>query len=312
MIAAFARSTAIRLAVTVVILIYLARQVDLRESARALLGINPAHLIAVLALVAVDRVVMIARWVLLLGAVDTPIFLRAAARIFLVSSFVGSFLPAGIGGDAARAYSLARQTARGSDAVASVAIDRLLGLTSIAMMGALGASIWSPSGAGSARSALFWSAMAVIVATFALFWSDRLIRSVIPHAWLETGLGARFERLVLAITRYRSQLRAVILVLLLSVGVQLLRILQAYLLGRGLNIAVPFSYYLVFMPVGLLMLLLPVSVSGFGLPQGVIVWMLRPLGVPDPQSLALSTLIVLTGLAGNLPGALLYLRPKNK
>ena len=61
------------------------------------------------------------------------------------------------------------------------------------------------------------------------------------------------------------------------------------------------------MPVGLLMLLLPLSVSGFGLPQGVIVWLLRPLGVPDAQSFALSTLIVLSGLAGNLPGALLYL-----
>jgi hypothetical protein len=62
------------------------------------------------------------------------------------------------------------------------------------------------------------------------------------------------------------------------------------------------------MPLGLLMLLLPISVSGFGLPQGVFVWMLRPVGVPDEASFALSTLIVLTGLAGNIPGLLLWLR----
>ena len=37
-------------------------------------------------------------------------------------------------------------------------------------------------------------------------------------------------------------------------------------------------------------------------------WLLRPLGVPDEQSFALSTLIILTGLAGNLPGLLLWLR----
>jgi glycosyltransferase 2 family protein len=66
------------------------------------------------------------------------------------------------------------------------------------------------------------------------------------------------------------------------------------------------------MPIGLLMLLLPVSVSGFGLPQGVIVWLLRPRGVPDEQSFALSTLIVLTGLAGNLPGLLLWLRQRRE
>ena len=72
---------------------------------------------------------------------------------------------------------------------------------------------------------------------------------------------------------------------------QLLRITQAYLLGLGLGIAVPFRYYLLFMPIGLLMLLLPISISGFGLPQGVIVWLLRPLGVPDEQSFALSTIV---------------------
>ena len=83
---------------------------------------------------------------------------------------------------------------------------------------------------------------------------------------------------------------------------------QAYLLGLGLGLTVPFRYYLLFMPIGLLMLLLPISISGFGLPQGVIVWLLRPMGVAEEQSFALSTLIVLTGLAGNLPGLILWLR----
>jgi len=42
------------------------------------------------------------------------------------------------------------------------------------------------------------------------------------------------------------------------------------------------------------------------------VWLLRPLGVPDELSFALSTLIVLTGLAGNLPGLVLWLRRANE
>ena len=69
---------------------------------------------------------------------------------------------------------------------------------------------------------------------------------------------------------------------------------------------------LLFMPIGLLMLLLPISISGFGVPQGIIVWLLRPVGVPAPLSLALSTLIILTGLAGNLPGLWLWLRQRRE
>jgi len=89
-----------------------------------------------------------------------------------------------------------------------------------------------------------------------------------------------------------------------------LRIVQAYVLALGLGMTVPFGYFLLFMPAGLLMLLLPVSISGFGVPQAAIVWMLQPAGVPESTALALSTLIVLTGLAGNLPGLLLWVRAR--
>ena len=89
---------------------------------------------------------------------------------------------------------------------------------------------------------------------------------------------------------------------------QILRIVPGVLLGRGIGIEVPFSYYLLFMPIGLIALLLPISISGIGAPQGIIVWLLAPAGVPGPQALALSTLIVLSGIVADLPGAWLYLR----
>jgi hypothetical protein len=113
-----------------------------------------------------------------------------------------------------------------------------------------------------------------------------------------------------AVSRYRGRGTVLGHVMIWSFAVQVLRIVQAYLLGLGLGIAVPFRYYLFFMPIGLLMLLLPISISGFGLPQGAIVWLLRPMGVADEQSFALSTLIVLTGLAGNLPGLVLWMRTR--
>jgi glycosyltransferase 2 family protein len=310
--AALARSTWVRGIVTLAILGYLASRIDMGEAARAMVSVDPAHLLAVLALVAIDRGVMIWRWVLLLRAADTPVTTRSAAWIFLVSSFVGSFLPAGVGGDAARAYVLGRRTARGSEAVASVAADRLLGIVALGLLGALGALLWVRQADDGLRPVAIVVGLLAAVGSVAVFWLDRLVRAWLPPRWAARGAGARLVRLVDAVGFYRGVPAVLGSVLALSVAVQLLRILQAFLLGRGLGIDVPFAYYLVFMPIGLLMLLLPVSVSGFGVPQGVIVWLLRPQGVPDPLSFALSTLIILTGLAGNLPGAVLYLRRKSK
>jgi hypothetical protein len=304
------RSTWVRAAITLGILAYLLRQVDGGAALRAMLRTDPRALALVGGLVLLDRAVMIWRWILLLRSSGTAIATGTAARIFLVSSFVGSFLPAGVGGDAARAYALGQRTAQRGAAVASVAVDGILGVVAIALMGAIGVSAYARHHLDpQVQVVAVGSLVAVLAASGLAVWADRWARWF-PAAWHEAPPLRPLLRVADSVAVYRDQPRTLAAVFGLSVLVQLLRILQAYGLGLGLGLTVPFSYYLVFMPIGLLMLLLPISISGFGLPQGVMVWLLRPLGVPDELSLALSTLIVLSGLFGNLPGALLYLRQR--
>jgi uncharacterized protein (TIRG00374 family) len=248
---------------------------------------------------------MILRWILLLRGSGIDVPAATAARVFLVSSFVGSFLPAGVGADAARAYGLSRLNAATSEAVASVAVDRLLGILSLVAMGAVGLVAWAPQQGEDWRIIVAVALLALV--SIGVFWGDRIVRAIVPDRLHTGALAARVLRIVDAVGRYRGRGGVLVHVMVWSLVVQLLRITQAYVLGLGLGLTVPFAYYLLFMPLGLLILLLPISISGFGVPQGAIVWMLRPMGVPDEQSFALSILIVLTGLAGNLPGLWLYL-----
>ena len=312
----------VRLAITAVILAILAMGIDMRASAKAIAQIDRRYLLAVLALVAIDRAVMILRWILLLRARGIAITTAAAIKLFLISSFVGSFLPAGIGGDAARAYGLVRpsslspqaqspspQTAA-SDAVASVAVDRLLGVLSLVVMAIVGVLAWTPQGGQEWRIGA--AIVALTMASGAVFWANELLRWMIPDHRHGRFFTRRLLKLADAVGRYRSHRGVLLHVMAWSIVVQVLRVTQAYLLGLGIGLTVPYAYFLLFMPLGLLMLLLPVSISGFGAPQWVFVWLLRPMGVADPQSFALSTLIVLTGLAGNLPGLWLWLRQRRE
>jgi uncharacterized membrane protein YbhN (UPF0104 family) len=182
----------------------------------------------------------------------------------------------------------------------------MLGVLSLAAMGAVGLAAWTPGSADPLRVL----AVAVVLAgaCVAAFWGDALLRAVLPVSRHGGAITRRVLRLADAVAQYRSHRGTLAVVMAWSIGVQVLRIVQAYGLGLGLGLTVPFAYYLLFMPLGLLLLLLPISISGFGVPQGAIVWLLRPMGVPDAQAFALSTLIVLTGLAGNLPGLVLWLR----
>jgi glycosyltransferase 2 family protein len=298
-----------RLAITATILAYLASTIDMAAAARATAAISLPHLVLVLLLVAVDRAVMILRWVLLLRASANSISTRDATRLFLVSSFIGSFLPAGIGADAARAYGLARENTTGSEALASVAVDRLLGVASLVLMAIIGVIAWTPEDPGDWRIPA--AIVVALVACVAVFWANEWLRLVIPAHRHHGFLTRRLLRLTDAVGRYRHRRGVLVHVLAWSIVVQVLRITQAFILAVGLGMTVPFTYFLLFMPLALLLLLLPISISGFGAPQAGIVWLLRPMGVADSDALALSTLIVLTGLAGNLPGLFLWLRARN-
>ena len=291
------------------ILVYLLARLDLREAGGALTAVDLRYFLAAVAVDAAARVAMIARWALLLRSSGAPISAWSAARIFLISSFVGTALPAG-GTDVTRAYALSRHTADGREAIASVAVDRLLGVTALLTLGIVGLALWtSDAGLPLARLVAGLS-LATAAALCAAFWADRLVRIALPDRRRRTPLGRWLVLVADGIGRYRGRRSVLAAVFGLSLLVQWLRIIEVFLLGTGLRLGVGLGYYLIFMPIGLLAFMLPISIAGIGLPQGVIVWLLRPVGVPEAQSFALSTLVVVLGLLGTLPGLWLYLRSR--
>ena len=91
-----------------------------------------------------------------------------------------------------------------------------------------------------------------------------------------------------------------------SLAVQLLRITQAWMLGLALGIPAGFLAYLVYVPVILLVMLLPITINGLGTSQAAFVWLFAASGVSREDAFALSVLFLALGTVGNLPGGILY------
>src|SRR5213596_844384 len=114
-------------------------------------------------LVLADRALMAYRWVVLLCTVEPASRppLADVVRIF----FVGTFLPASVGGDAVRAYRLAKLGVRTEDAVASVFMDRILGVASVVAMAVIGLTFARDIAGNRAILFALTAAAAVCVAT---------------------------------------------------------------------------------------------------------------------------------------------------
>ena len=83
MLGRLAGSWWLRAAITAGILGWMSTRIDMRASASAIASVSRLHLAIVLGLVAIDRLIMIWRWVLLLRAANIPIATADAARLFL-------------------------------------------------------------------------------------------------------------------------------------------------------------------------------------------------------------------------------------
>ena len=298
----------LRTLVTTLVLGYLASRIDLRGVVQVVARIDAAWWALLVMVTAVDRVLAAGRWLVLVRASGITLPALTAARLFFVSLFLGSFLPAGVGGDIARTWELATRTGHPGQALAVAAVDRWLGLASVVVLGAL--SLTAGSGLPidpRVASAVYGLLGVVLLAGLAGIIADRLAATVLPDRW-----AAAVVSVTGAVRRFRRRKAAVGLVVGLSVAAQVLRILLAWLIGVGLAIDIPLAYYFVVMPIGIVLILLPISIAGLGPAQGVIIWMLRPAGVPDELSFAMSTLFVLLGVAANLPGAVLFLRSRSE
>lgn len=260
-------------------------------------------------LVLVDRTLMAYRWIVLLCGLtpgSRPPF-AVVLRIFFVSTFVGTFLPS-VGGDVYRAYALAGHNVRGAESAASVLMDRVLGVVSIVVL-AGGAFLAMPRLAGDRWLALSLAAGAAGCVLLGLVVFHEPTGGV-ARRWATKLPGDRLARLAGSLTdAFRAYSRhhgAIARVLAMSIGVQAIRVLEAYCLGRAIGIDLGLGIYFVFIPLIVLVMQLPVSISGLGTGQAAFDLFFGRAGVASADAVAVSLLFIALGAVGNLPGGVLY------
>lgn len=300
-------SLGLRLVISAILLTLLLTRLDLGDMGR-FLGRADLRLVAVtLAAVLLDRCLMAGRWICLLETLGIRAPRRKVVKIFFLSTFFGSFLPTGIGGEAVRAVSFSRLTSKGVESVASVAMDRLLGMLSMLLIG-LGAFILSyrvyrhPALLGTV-SGLSIVSLALLAVLLSPSLHERILKR---FGESEQGWKGRIRRGIEAMGRYRARPGVLALVLLMSIGVQVLRVFQAYLLSEAMDLGTPLVYFFCFVPLILIITMLPISVSGLGTTNLAYVALFAPVGMDPDGAFVLSVLILALGVIGNLPGGLIY------
>src|SRR5579872_1341803 len=124
----------LKAAVSIVLLYLSLRQVDLVAAGRRLGAVDPGWLIAAGLAVCAQLVLLAIRWRDIAIVCGAAMSRRAALRFSFVGLFFNQVLPSTIGGDAMRMWLLARDGAGWAKAAYSVLLDRIVGVTVLALL----------------------------------------------------------------------------------------------------------------------------------------------------------------------------------
>jgi len=235
------------------------------------------------ALLLLSQLLAALRWRWIIGPSAPP--WRVLSRFYLFGSAFNPILPGSVGGDAVRIAALTRETGAGGEALASVILDRLLGVAALLLL-AVVALIIRPGMIEVLAHRLDWhlsqpallagGALLLLLLGGIALASPRLRRrcaELLAPAW---SLGQRLLRSPGLLLR----------VLALSLMVQSVLLLLWGLLARELGIPVDIILLMVGVPVVSLAAMLPISIAGLGIREGVWLVLLTGRGIPPETIVA--------------------------
>lgn len=247
------------------------------------------------------------RWSAVLDSLGISAPFRRLLNLYLAGQFMGNVLPSTIGGDALRVARLSKETRDGPNVFASVVLERLTGWLVLPVITLTGLSVNPGLRELGTASAL---AGGVAVGTLALLVGVVFI-TLRRNARLDGPLQEvdgwrKFTRAVRhGLHELASQPMATAKILGTGFGYQLIMIGAALMAARALNLpaGVGPTALLAFVPAVLIAQVLPISISGLGVREGLFVLFLQPLGIPQSQAIALGLLLYLLNLGASLLGA---------
>lgn len=273
-----------------------------------LAGANFGYVAAALAVYLATQLVSAVRWGILARPLGFDTRYKDYSLYYLIGMFFNLFAPSTVGGDVSRVYYLAKggEKERGHGwatstipAAVSVFMDRAVGMAVLLWLGAIGLALFPYYAVPSAIRSLTFALSLALVAGGLLVPALRRILPEDGHPIV--------VKLRLAMRAYHNQWGVIPQAILVSFAIHLVQAWMHLLMGRALQINVPFSFCIILYPLAGIFAALPVSLNGLGLREGAYLFLLGLIGITAEKGVAFGLLLFLIVVVDSLIGGLLFL-----
>lgn len=300
---------AVRIVIGLSLLVALFWAIDIRAVSRSLTSICAVPVIALCIMALIERVLKAYKWNLLLRARQISISLWQAMRLYYVGNLFGAFTPGRIGTEAYRVTALSsfRKT---QVVISTIILERFIGLAVTCIFAAIGLPV-SAKYLGTNSLLVVWIILAVATSAVLGVWislSPSFIKGVtrqLPYL-LRIKFAEKLQEFYHTYAEYRTHRHTLSAFTALTALHLTVLISLIYLAARSFDIGISFGFLVCTMPLILILLLLPVSIDGIGVQEGLFAYLFVIAGFSAADGLSISLLFRLTQLMlVYLPGSIM-------
>ncbi|HKY06865.1 MAG TPA: lysylphosphatidylglycerol synthase transmembrane domain-containing protein [Candidatus Binatia bacterium] len=297
----------IKLLVSAGLIAYFVSRIHLEQFVETFASAKIPYIALALGVYLVAQGIAAVRWAALARPLGIKTPFKDLVQYYLIGMFFNLFAPSTVGGDVTRVYYLVKDEeaqAKGRPvttvhAAMSVLMDRAIGMVILVWLGAFGLLLFPQYAVPpAARTATFLVALALLGGALLA----PLARRFLPEDGHQLSVKLR-----LALRSYRLHWGALLVAALLSLTVHLIQAWMHTVMGRALDLELPFSFCLIVYPLVGTFSAIPISVNGFGLREGGYIFLLAVVGIGAEQGVAFGILLFLIVALDSVLGGLLFL-----
>jgi uncharacterized protein (TIRG00374 family) len=242
------------------------------------------------------------RWFLLVRVIEPKFRLSPTLVLGAIGMVFNLVIPGAVGGDLIKAAYLVRMRIRRTQAIASMVIDRILGLLALFVLAAItGAFAWRLATDNVKKLiVLDWAAVIVGVLVLAVIFAQVLTRLFPQIARGQSRVGLIVAELREMSTTYRSRLDVIFGCGALSVFIHVLNVLAFYLVGRMIypQMTPTLADHFLMVPLTLVSMAVPIPFGALGLSEEVGKQLFELVGHPGGALAMIGFRVLMYGAGG--------------
>lgn len=299
-----------RILVSVIIVGWLVYVADSNQLVERLANVNVYFLLLMALVVTFDRHVMAFKWNMLLRAKGVLYPWWSAVGSYYRAGFFGIFLPT-VGADSVRIVEVSRVTGRTDEVVASIAVERLFGVLATVTLGFINLFIfiWFV-GADNELEGNIPILLGILIAGVGLLFvsmNKRFLSFVLDKIRLpKWKIMEKVTSIIDAYQSYADHPKTLALFLAFTIFEQLIPSFSTFYISEALGLEIDLIYFIIFIPLILMIVRFPVTFEGFGLREGLFVYFFSFVGVPTADSFLLSILFSVLWQMASAPFMIYY------